>query len=164
MKDKETVIKSLEQCAIHENCNRCAYEGPGFGIACRQGLMYDAWLFLAEKIPAPAPRLMTAEEVRNLEAGTPVVVERYAGHNGRFFTLKIWGVCAVTGKLITSYDGDILLETVNEIPYRASCTRRDNGEQEHRLYRFWTAKPTDEQSMDIRWDEGGYKNGSAFTD
>ena len=160
MKDKDTVIRTLEQCAIYEDCNGCVYEGPGFGIACRQSLMRDALLQLQEKRPAPAPRILTAEEVRNLTAGTPVVVERLL-HDGKgedpYLTMKIWGVCSVTGKMIISYDGVILSDTVHEIPYRTICIRRDNGEEQERLYRFWTGtvKPTDEQSEAIPWETGG---------
>lgn len=159
MKDKETVIKSLEQCAKDENCNRCAYKCKGFGFECLNGLMRDAWLLLTQKTQTPEPRLMTAEEVRNLTAGTPVVVERLL-HDGKgedpYLTMKIWGVCSVTGKTIISYDGVILSDTVHEIPYRTICTRRDNGEEQERLYRFWTGtvKPTDEQSKAIPWETG----------
>lgn len=162
MKDKETVIKSLEACAIHEDCNRCAYDSPGLGTACVNGLMRDAWLLLVQKTPTQAPRLMTAEEVRNLTAGTPVVMERLL-HDGTgedpYLTIKVWGVCSVSGKLFISYDGTIYPDTVKEIPYRTICTRRDNGEQECRLYRFWTGKPTDEQSKAIPWEAGGQDNG-----
>lgn len=50
MPDIEKVIKGLECCITDRrpSCEKCYQEGPGFGIACRQGLMLDALELLKE--------------------------------------------------------------------------------------------------------------------
>lgn len=53
MLDREKVINGLECCANggRDLCKKCYQEGPGFGIACRQGLMRDALELLKEQEP-----------------------------------------------------------------------------------------------------------------
>lgn len=143
-----------------EICSRAAgwVEEDSYECGAIDGLL-DALKYVEEAKKAK-PRLLTPEEVRNLTAGTPVVMERLL-HDGTgvdpYSTIKVWGLCSVSGKMIISFDGMIFPDTVKKIPYRTICTRRDNGEQECRLYRFWTGttKPTDEQSEAIPWEEGG---------
>lgn len=54
MPDREKVIKGLECCITdgRDSCKKCYQEGPGFGIACRQGLMRDALELLKGQEPA----------------------------------------------------------------------------------------------------------------
>ena len=53
MADREKVINGLECCITfgRDSCKKCYQEGPGFGIACIQGLMRDALELLKEQEP-----------------------------------------------------------------------------------------------------------------
>lgn len=57
MADRGKVITGLECCVTdgRDSCKKCYQEGPGFGIACIQGLMRDALELLKGQEPAIMP-------------------------------------------------------------------------------------------------------------
>ncbi|MBR6710349.1 MAG: hypothetical protein IKI81_02345 [Selenomonadaceae bacterium] len=122
--------------------------------------MRDALELLKEQEPVE-PRLLAAEEVQHLPDKTVICVEQLLSREDAergYITGKAWGiVCNRTnapyGGLILSVLGTFFPNTVREIPYKATYRDENTKERRTAVYRFWTDRPTEEQSKDVKWDE-----------
>ena len=79
-------------------------------------------------------------------------------YNGRRRCVgKAWGiVCnrtnAPDGGLILSMLGTFFPNTVRKIPYKATYLDENTKKRRTAVYRFWTDRPSDEQSKAVSWD------------
>lgn len=94
-------------------------------------------------------RLLSADEVQRLKAGTPVAVEKLIYHDGKRVYAASWGIC--TGSLIISLLGTFFPDVVHEIPYKAMSSDVQGHWDEIDQYRFWSALPTEEQTEAVQW-------------
>lgn len=107
------------------------------------------------------PRLLAAEEVQHLPDKTTICVEQLLSREDEergYITGKAWGiVCnrtkAPDGGLILSMLGTFFPNTVREIPYKAIYLDENTKKRRTAVYRFWTDRPSDEQSKAVKWDE-----------
>lgn len=160
--NKETVIKGLKCCLDERqaDCAACYQQGPGFGIACRKGLMRDALNLLELMAARPTPRVLAAEEVQHLTDKTVICVEQLLSHEDEergYITGMVWGVVcnrtnAPDGGLILSMLGTFFPNTVLEIPYKATYRDENTKKRRTAVYRFWTDRPTGEQSKAVKWE------------
>lgn len=144
-KDKEDVQAWLEEIIKDPENYKMFYSDS------EQRLLAGNALKMLTEPDGTEARLLTAKEVRELTAGTPVVVERLIPDAERYLTMKCWGVCSVTGKIIVPYDRILFPDTVQQIPYKTIGTNKSTGKSETHMYRFWTAKPTEQQSAAVKW-------------
>lgn len=93
-------------------------------------------------------RLLTAEEVQNMEAGTAFGIETYYDHDGERVPGCTWALR--TESLILSYFGTMFPDTVTKIPYNTLEKNQNTGKQEKHQYRFWSKKPTFEQCKAVK--------------
>lgn len=106
------------------------------------------------------PRLLAAEEVQHLPDKTVICVEQLFSREDEergYITGMAWGiVCnrtnAPDGGLILSMLGTFFPNTVREIPYKATYRDENTKKRRTAVYRFWTDRPTDEQSKVVKWD------------
>lgn len=108
----------------------------------------------------PQARLMRAEEVQQLKDKTVICVEQLISNEDEeheYVTGKAWGiVCNRTndqdGGMIISMLGTFMPNTVKKIPYCGMFV--DETKKKHRvmLFRFWTNRPTEEQSKAVKWE------------
>ena len=155
MCDLRKVIRGLELCEYLKGmpqCDSCPYDGKD----CWARLKRDALSLLK----AQGTRMLTADEIKAMHDGSVLCVEqllsREDGERG-YVTGSTWGVmCNRNGKegdgMIVSMLGTFLTETISEIPYKTTYTGR-NGKRRVGMYRFWTARPTEQQSKAVKWDE-----------
>lgn len=108
-------------------------------------------------------RLYTAEEMQHLPDRTTVCVERLISREDDergYITGCGWGVVwnrtgAKDGGIIhAGILGSFLPDAITKIPFRA-VERDNNGKRITALYRFWTDRPTQEQSKAVKWDADG---------
>ena len=106
-------------------------------------------------------RLYTAEEMRHLPDRTTVCIEMLISREDEergYITGCGWGVvwnstgAADGGTIVGGLLGSFFPNTITEIPFRAWTTTSD-GKRKVQLYRFWTDRPTKEQSKAVKWDE-----------
>lgn len=95
-------------------------------------------------------RLLTAEEVKNMEAGTAFGIETYYDHDGERMPGCAWALR--TERLILSFFGTMFPDTVTKIPYNTLEMNQNTGKHEKHQYRFWSKKPTFEQCKAVKWD------------
>ena len=137
-----------------DKCEDCQYDGECSTRA--YALDSDALLLLK----APELRLLAAEEVQHLPDKTVICVEQLLSHEDEergYITGMAWGiVCnrtnAPDGGLILSMLGTFFPNTVREIPYKATYLDENTKKRRTAVYRFWTDRPTDEQSKAVKWD------------
>lgn len=125
----------------------------------------DAIVFLKVQEPESTiaetnqqPRLLTPDEIHQLQDRETVCVEQLLSRKEDergYITGKGWGVaCNSTGAdhsgLLISLLGTFFPDVIQEIPYRA-IQRDENGKIIQTLYRFWTGRPTSEQSEATPW-------------
>ena len=133
------VLKGLECHSVPGECGpECPYEAPG---TCSEPLCADALAIIraqAERIreleAEKAPRVMTLEELKETETARPVWIEK--PENGCDFGQ--WGI-AKFNRLIFAEEG------VQE-------NYRDMGGEYGKVFRCWTARPTDEQREAVKWE------------
>ena len=106
------------------------------------------------------PRLYTAEEMRHMPDRATVCVEKLISREDEergYMTMTGWGVvwnrmgAEDGGTLIAGLLGYFFPNTIDEIPYRV-LEKTENGKYRVRLYRFWTNRPTEEQSRAVKWE------------
>lgn len=85
------------------------------------------------------PRVLTLEELCGMPCDTPICVEEYYGSCSILYMDIYNGIDADSTDFIT---GNVQMECSYWI-------REEYGN----LYRFWTAKPTDEQRKAVKWGE-----------
>lgn len=96
-------------------------------------------------------RLLTAEEVQNMEAGTAFGIETYYyDHDGERKPGCAWALRSE--RLILSCFGTMFPDTVTKIPYNTLEKNQNTGKHEKHQYRFWSKKPTFEQCKAVKWD------------
>ena len=95
-------------------------------------------------------RLLTAEEVKNMEAGTAFGIETYYDHDGERMPGCAWALR--TERLILSFFGTMFPDTVTKIPYNTLEMNQNTGKHEKHQYRFWSKKPTFEQCKAVKWE------------
>ena len=130
-KAKEQCLKT--KCIICPHCDHCDVDENG----------------LLKEQEAEA-RLLTAEEVRNMEAGTAFGIETYYDHDGKRMPGCAWALR--TESLILSYFGTMFPDTVTKIPYNTLKKNQNTGKQEKHQYRFWSKRPTFEQCKETKWE------------
>lgn len=148
MPDREKVIKALEYCALSNDCRPCEYWMEFDDTGCQ--IMKDALALLKEKEAKHEARLLTAEEVQNMQAGTAFGIETYYEHDGRRIPGCTWALR--TESLIISFFGTMFPDTVHKIPYNTLEENENTGKQEQHQYRFWSKRPTFEQIKEIPWE------------
>ena len=111
---------------------------------------------LEEILHQAEPRLLTVEEINEMKAGTPLVVERKIEHNGRIVPLACWGINS--GSLIFSFHGTMFPDTVHEIPYKTISTNESTGKSETHLFRFWNTMPERDQMCGTPWEKEGKRD------
>ena len=123
---REEVIKGLE-CCSHEDigdCYNCPYNAPT--PHCDIAMMRDALALLK----AQEPRVMTVDDIKELDDGAVVWVEF---SDGRLLPMVVDGGCLMRWQYIWRicdgmfYDDD----------YKS---------------RAWTSRPTDKQRKAVKWD------------
>ena len=150
MADREKVVRELKAARLFfEMGSRTA--GVVGNLGCKSGMKYiDDAIALLEEQEAEA-RLLTAEEVQNMEAGTAFGIETYYDHDGERMPGCAWALR--TERLILSYFGTMLPDTVTKIPYNTLEENQNTGKHEKHQYRFWSKKPTFEQCKAVKWDD-----------
>lgn len=127
MPDREKVLKGLECCITdgRASCEKCYQEGPGFGIACRQGLMRDA----LELLKAQEPRVLTPDEI--------------IGWDGYIYGEYRQGVMDVA----------LIVKGIENNRHKGTwATKQLNWEEYGKSWRYWSAMPTNEQRKAVKWD------------
>ena len=135
MNNRKKVIKGLECCSqmAGKACNECPYVNE-----CEEGLMAGV-AHLADNalslIKGQEPRVLTLDEIQAMPCDTPICVEEYYGS----MYMDIYnGIDADSTDFIT---GNVHMECSYWI-------REEYGT----LYRFWSAKPTEEQRKEVKWN------------
>ena len=162
MLDREKVIRGLEEVSEYMRIKAdIAAIGKGqelFNSWYRAA--EDAIALLREQEPEKL-RLYTAEEMQHLPDRTTVCVERLISREDDergYITGCGWGVVwnrtgAEDGGIIhAGMLGSFLPNTITKIPFHA-VERDGNGKRITALYRFWTDRPTQEQSEAVKWDD-----------
>ena len=167
MTDRKKVIRGLEclsRLSQDGTCAGCAYfrpfeYDPDTGWCDRTEATKDALALLREQEPEKL-RLYTAEEMQHLPDRMTVCVERLISREDDehgYITGCGWGVvwnrtCAEDGGIIhAGMLGSFFPNTITKIPFKA-VERDSNGKRITVLYRFWTDRPTKEQSEAVKWD------------
>ena len=157
MADRGKVIEGLE-CIMRSTPEDCV-KVCGGAYKCARAVARDAVELLKEPEPEKL-RLYTAEEMQHLPDRTTVCVERLISREDDergYRTGCGWGVVwnrtgAEDGGVIhAGMLGSFLPNTITEIPFQA-VESYGNG-RITALYRFWTDRPTQEQSKAVKWDE-----------
>jgi len=132
MTDREKVIKGLKCCLneSHADCAACYQQGPGFGFACREGLMRNA----LELLEAQEPRVLTLEEVKN-DCPDYVYLEIASG----------WIECCIKD------EGDSN-KSVGYFIYGFGEYSIKEWKKYGKTWRCWTVMPTDELRRMVKWD------------
>lgn len=145
MSEQEKIISelqsALEWCQPEDN--------PNGSIAVKIWAVREAVELLKEQ--EAEARLLTAEEVQNMEAGTAFGIETYYDHDGERMPGCAWALR--TERLILSYFGTMFPDTVTKIPYNTLEKNQNTGKHEKHQYRFWSKKPTFEQCKAVKWDD-----------
>ena len=133
-----------------EICSRTAgwVEEDSYECGAVDGLL-DALKYVEEAKEA-APRLLTPEEVQAMEAGTPLVVERFIKYDGKVIPMACWAIN--TGSLILSFHGTMFPDTVHKIPYATIVENREGKGHHNEYFRFWSDRPTNEQMEKEEWE------------
>jgi len=143
MPDLDKVIKGLECCILrnpedHARCSQCSYGGN-----CVNRLKMDALELLKLMRPKP-PRVIRKDELWNLPGGSVVWMEERT----------IIEECPEP--VIPVCFEDIQDVTIGNNPKVHSAIafngRYDRMDQYGTMYRFWTARPTEEQSRGEKWE------------
>lgn len=148
MSDREKVIKAIEthlSTDVSVGCDDCTYDNDGW---CTTRLLADILALLKEQ--EAEARLLTAEEVQNMEAGTAFGIETYYDHDGERMPGCAWALR--TERLILSFFGTMFPDTVTKIPYNTLEENQNTGKHEKHQYRFWSKKPTFEQCKEVKWE------------
>ena len=148
MPDREKVIKGLHCCSHTDgvNCIYCPYDISD--TDCTALMAMDVLALLKEQ--EAEARLLTAEEVQNMEAGTAFGIETYYDHDGERVPGCAWALR--TERLILSFFGTMFPDTVTKIPYNTLEENQNTGKHEKHQYRFWSKKPTFEQCKAVKWE------------
>ena len=158
MPDREKVIEALRICRESlgtKNCRKCPYmrgrDGTGTcypidaeenGVhLCWQDLVDDAIALLKER----EPRVMTLDEV--LTADDFVWAEIY--------TPSKWSWCAIYVKIIPVVSNDEIVRIEEDCGTGWTKSKSDYGKRGFLDggWRCWTARPTEEQMRDTKWEE-----------
>lgn len=152
MTDREKVIDGL-----NETISYLRLKTGGVVDRCIQH-QYDALELLRAD---DEPRLYTAEEMQHLPDRATVCIEMLISREDEergYITGCGWGVvwnstgAADGGTIVGGLLGSFFPNTITEIPFRAWTTTSD-GKRKVQLYRFWTNRPTQEQSKAVKWDD-----------
>ena len=133
MPDREKVIKAIKGCINDGSfCNKCDYDGCVFQHgSCEKDLLNDALALLKEQVA----RVMTLDEVKSFD----------------------WDYCyleeeRLPGKEYREICGDYALTCITW-PCIASMRIQHGDDSYGKKWRCWSAKPTDEQRQEVKWDE-----------
>lgn len=163
MADREKVIRGLECIGGYRHmeanpCADCGYnECQTYAICVGEVARGALELLKADD----ELRLYTAEEMQHLPDRATVCIEMLISREDEergYITGCGWGVvwnstCAADGgTIVGGLLGSFFPNTITEIPFRAWTTTSD-GKRKVQLYRFWTNRPTQEQSKAVKWDE-----------
>ena len=160
MAERKTAIKGLK-CCRNGFCFACPYNDGIDESAeeCKQRLADDVLELLKEPEPEKL-RLYTAEEMQHLPDRATVCVERLISREddeGGYRTGKGWGVvwnrtgAEDGGVIVAGMLGAFLPNTITKIPFRVT-EKNSDGKRITVLYRFWTDRPTQEQSKAVKWN------------
>ena len=151
MTDREKIVNAFVLCRVNEGCStNCPYWNDDASVKkCTKKLATDVYSLLKEQ--EAEARLLTAEEVQNMEAGTAFGIETYYDHDGERMPGCAWALR--TERLILSYFGTMFPDTVTKIPYNTLEENQNTGKHEKHQYRFWSKKPTFEQCKAVKWND-----------
>ena len=129
---RNKVIQGLMCCSYleHPNCGECPQDGPGFGFACRDGLIKSALaLLLAQEPHVIDGNCLIWDDRRTVWLETR--------HDGMIEPVKCHGM---RGKLwfFSAYTGGKCFAAI--------------GEDYGKTWRCWTAEPTEEQRKAVAWE------------
>jgi len=139
---REKVIKAMECCILHDpddkpRCESCPYDG-----ACLNRLKHDA----LQLLKAQEPRVLTLEEVIQHYSLPPVFVDDFGAQEDYYEDIQ---------PLYFEFPHD------NEDPWIVhwrghAQVARYLDEWRHsynKKWRCWTAKPTEDQRKEVKWDD-----------
>lgn len=136
----EKVVRGLECCIVRDpdaksNCVECPYNHEGIitNAPCANGLMADALVLLEEQ----EPRVMTLDEtIASCENPVWLEEDTLQGSYGA------WGVVKGVHKKYNAVNiGGVRFGYWPRAKYNIS-------------WRCWTARPTEEQMREMKWEEG----------
>lgn len=149
MTDIKKAIKGLEEVdAYFHRMTEVCYRGDEATFCDLKEKVANAIALLKEQ--EAEARLLTAEEVKNMEAGTAFGIETYYDHDGERMPGCAWALR--TERLILSFFGTMFPDTVTKIPYNTLEMNQNTGKHEKHQYRFWSKKPTFEQCKAVKWE------------
>ena len=134
MADREKVIKGLECCAKDYRCfgPECPYKKPPkLWSSCNTELARDALSLLK----AQEPRVLTVDEVKAIPYDDDIWIET------EYYVGKI-----------TIFAATINTKGLRGVMVYGSHKTYDY-EAYNKLWRCWTARPTNEQRKAVKWDE-----------
>lgn len=149
MPDREKVIERLQKVSHYfKSMLKVGFDGDADIYREHRESIKMAIALLKEQ--EAEARLLTAEEVQNMEAGTAFGIETYYDHDGKRMPGCAWALR--TESLILSYFGTMFPDTVTKIPYNTLEKNQNTGKQEKHQYRFWSKRPTFEQCKAVKWE------------
>lgn len=149
------------QCCVKKppDCANCPEQGPGFGIECCNDVKASVLRWLKAQEPHEA-RLLTADEVQHLQDRQTICVEQLVSRTTDkhgYVTGCAWGVMCNKDNnpengLLVSMLGTFFPNTITKIPYEVMFQREDDKGHYIVQFRFWTDRPTTEQSKAVAWE------------
>ena len=157
MSDVEKIIDSLLDQAQDKDC---LANGDESSIFTEDAKYLRAAADLLKAQEPQTARLLTADEVQRLPDRTTVCVEQLISSEAEergYVTGLGWGVvCNKNNErnagLLVSLLGSFFPDTITKIPYEALYSREDGKGHYTVQFRFWTDRPTDEQSKAVKWE------------
>ena len=142
MTDRKEVMTWLKICGMGDCSECCPYRnGEVRASTCYEQLMTDALSLLK----AQEPRVLTISELWHMEH-KPVYLER---KNSRLYTTEPSIVLKTGRSYIPSLGDSCILMRENKIHDKYwACGY-------NKTWRCWTARPTDEQREEVKWDAVG---------
>lgn len=142
MTDFEKVVKGMEECLDwHKTCQEgnCPYKSLPDEYCCTDELMKDALALICEQREIHKPRVLTLEELRQLD-GTEHFV--WVENNGDEDCYDGYG--EITISYLSSFVE--IFQFGNEVEWKP-CNN-DYG----KTWRCWSARPTNEQRKAVKWE------------
>jgi len=140
MTGREKVIKGMECCSGISSAYECPYQGSEGCDNCRGNIYLDALSLLKEQ----EPRMLQIKEMAFLEIAVFIETNGDLEGKGTDLFLAIPYIYAVSQNMLDGYiafvDGNTDVYDLQAIDYG-------------KLWRCWSARPTDEQREAIPWND-----------
>lgn len=154
----ENIIDGLQYVLEEAGLDKHDYELLDYASICMRDAVKAAIAMLEKQKPQET-RLLTADEVQHLRDRETICVEqlisRETDERG-YITGCGWGVMCNKDNspgngLLVSMLGTFFPNTITKIPYEAMYSREDGSGRYTVQFRFWTDRPTNEESKAVRW-------------